>query len=61
MANLTAKELDLLDRQLNHESLLVKKYKTLAGHAQDTKIRTKFEQMAARHENHFEKLLKFLK
>lgn len=61
MANLTENELEMTQRHLTDERLLIKKYKACAEKAVDTKIRTKFEQTAARHENHFEKLLKLLK
>lgn len=60
MGNLTIKELELMEEQLNLESILVKKYKLLASNVQDTNIRTKFEQVAARHQNHLDKLLTHL-
>lgn len=61
MANLTENELEAAQRHLAGEKLLIKKYKAYAEKAADTKIRTKFEQTAAKHENHFEKLMKLLK
>lgn len=60
MGNLTIKELDLIEKQLELESLLVKKYKLSASTAQDTNIRTKLEQLAAGHQNHLDKLLTHL-
>lgn len=61
MVNLTEKELEMTERHLGYEELMVNKYKAYAENAVDTKIRTKFEQNAARHKNQFESLLKLLK
>ncbi len=60
MGKLTVRELELMEEQLNLESLLVKKYKLLAENVQDTNIRTKLEQTAANHQNHLDKLLTHL-
>ena len=56
MATLTAKELSALEDQLNAEQLLVKKYKSYATLA----TKTQCEQIAGRHQNHFNKLMGFL-
>ena len=60
MATLTAKELSALEDQLNAEQLLVKKYKSYATLATDPQIETQCEQIAGRHQNHFNKLMGFL-
>ncbi len=57
MAELTAKELDSLTGQLFHEQTLVKKYKLYASQCGDPQLRIKCEQVAARHQNHYNTLL----
>ena len=57
MANLTSKELSAIEDQLGQEQLLVKKYKLYAQTATDPQIKTKCEQVAAKHQEHFDKLL----
>ena len=60
MPNLTAKELGALEDQLSAEQLLIKKYKTYAALATDPQIKTQCEQIARRHQNHFDRLMGFL-
>ena len=60
MANLTTKELSALEDELSAEQLLVKKYKTSAALATDPQIKTQCEQIAGRHQNHFNRLMGFL-
>lgn len=60
MANLTSKELSALDDQLSLEQVLVKKYRTYASQCTDPQLRTKCEQVAARHMDHFNRLLSHL-
>lgn len=57
MANLTAKELSALEDQLSMEQLLIKKYKMVAGMATDQQIKTKCEQIAQKHQEHFNRLM----
>lgn len=57
MANLTAKELSAIEDQLNMEQLLVKKYKTFAGMTMDAQLKTKCEQIAGKHQEHFNCLM----
>ena len=57
MANLTAKELAHLEDQLGMEQLLVTKYKSIAGMTGDPQLKTKCEQIAARHQEHYKRLL----
>ena len=54
MANLTAKELSALEDQLSMEQLLV------AGMATDQEIKTKCEQIANKHQEHFNRLMSHL-
>ncbi|MPN44883.1 hypothetical protein SDC9_192450 [bioreactor metagenome] len=60
MANLTSKELVALDDQLSAENLLVKKYKTMSQQANDQVLKTKFEQIAAKHQDHYNRLYSYL-
>lgn len=60
MANLTTEELKALDDQMSAEQLLIKKYKSYAVLTTDPQIRTQCEQIATRHQNHFDRLMGFL-
>ena len=60
MANLTSKELTAIEDQLNMEQLLVKKYKTYAGMVGDQQLKTKCEQIANKHQAHYQRLLTYL-
>ena len=57
MANLSAKELSAIEDLLTAEQCLVKKYKMYADQCTDPQIRTKCEQIAAKHQNHFTRLM----
>lgn len=57
MANLTEKELSAIEDQLAGEQLLVKKYQLYAQTSTDPQIKMKCEQIAAKHQNHFDRLL----
>ena len=54
--NLSAKELQFLGDELCSEQLLVKKYTQYACAAEDPQLRTRFEQIAAAHSKHFDRL-----
>ena len=60
MANLTSKELSSLEDQLGAELLLVKKYKSYASLTSDPQIKTQYEQIAGKQQNHFDRLMGFL-
>ncbi len=60
MANLTSKELSSLEDQLGAELLLIKKYKSYASLTSDPQIKTQYEQIAGKHQNHFDRLMGFL-
>ena len=60
MANLTSKELSSLEDQLGAELLLVKQYKSYASLTSDPQIKTQYEQIAGKHQNHFDRLMGFL-
>lgn len=60
MANLSAKELSLINDSLSEEELLVKKYKMLAEHSEDSETKTKLQEIANRHQSHFDELYSLL-
>lgn len=60
MANLTTEELKAIEDQLSAEQLLVKKYKSYAVLSIDPQIKTQCEQIAGRHQSHFDRLLTYL-
>lgn len=60
MANLTAKELAAIKDQLGQEQLMVKKYKGYAQFCTDPQIKSKCEQVAAQHQNHYDTLFKLV-
>lgn len=60
MASITSKELSALEDQLNYEQVLVKKYNTFANQCDDPQLKTKCQQVAARHQDHFNRLMTHL-
>ncbi len=60
MANLTTDELKAIETQLRTEQLLVKKFKSYALLATDAQVKTLCEQIAGKHQNHFDRLLTYL-
>lgn len=60
MANLTAKELTALEDQLNAEMTLVKKYKAMAAMCSDAQIQQCLNDIAQKHQQHFNTLMTFL-
>jgi len=60
MANLSAKELSLINDSLNEEELLVKKYKMLAEHSEDNETKMKLQEIASRHQSHFDEIYSLL-
>ena len=53
MDQLSENELNGLNELLNEEELLVKKFRMLATHSQDSEVKSKFEEIANRHQEHF--------
>ena len=60
MANLTATELKALEDQLNSEQLMIKKFHSYAGIAQDQMIKDTCTQIANQHRKHFDALMGYL-
>lgn len=57
MAALSAKELSAIEEQLSLEQTMIKKYKMYAKACTDPQLKTKCEQIAAKHQNHFCRLI----
>ena len=60
MANFTSKELSALEDQLSFEQMCACKYQAAAQETNETALKTCFEQCAAQHRQHFDKLLTYL-
>lgn len=60
MANLTAKELTAIEDQLGIEQNLIKKYNMYAQTSQDAQIKTKCQEIATKHQGHFNTLMNHL-
>jgi len=58
---MTTKELTALEEKLGSEQVIVKKYRTMAQQCSDPTIRSKLEDIANRHQQHFDTLLCYLK
>ena len=61
MGTITVKELTDVDEMLTREEVLVKKYATFSGMFTDPQLKQKFEQVSARHQDHINRLLSYLK
>lgn len=61
MANLTSRELTALGEQLGSEQVLIAKYRGMAAMCKDPVIKNKLEQIAARHQQHFDRIAGYLK
>ena len=61
MANLTSKEATALEEQLGSEQVLVAKYRGMAAMCTDAVIKTKLEQIASRHQEHYDRIVGYLK
>jgi rubrerythrin len=60
MSNLTTRELTAIEDQLSVEQTLIKKYQMYAQQCTDPQIRTKCQQIAAKHQNHYNRLINHL-
>lgn len=60
MPNLTTEELKALEDQMNAEQLLIKKFRSYSVLTADPQIRTQCEQIACRHQDHFNRLMGYL-
>ncbi|WP_077534419.1 hypothetical protein [Massiliimalia massiliensis] len=57
MPGLTQQELHMLEQQLQYEQAMVRKYKFCYQFCNDPQLKIKCEQIAARHADHYMKLL----
>ena len=60
MANLTSKELSAIEDQLASEATAVKKLRMYAAQCPDAQVKTKCEQLAQKHQQHFNSLMSLL-
>ncbi len=60
MSNLTTRELTAIEDQLGMEQTMIKKYQMYAQQSTDPQIKTKCEQIATKHQNHYSRLLNHL-
>lgn len=58
--NLTNKELIALEDQLGYEQVLTKKYRAFAFECQDAQLKAKCNQIADKHQQHFNTLMGYL-
>lgn len=58
---LTTKELGVIEDAMNHEQVLVKKFRSYANSAKDPAIKQQAEHLADRHQQHFNTLMGHLK
>ena len=56
MSNITQRETNLINRQLNLEQLLISKYKYYSSLCNDPQIKAKCEEFCAKHQEHYDKL-----
>ncbi len=61
MAQITAKELGALSDLMSIEENLVAKYNFFATQTTDTELKVKYEEIAMRHQRHYDELLSKLK
>ena len=60
MANLTTKELSGIEDQLKCEEAMIQKCKLFASNVHDNVLRNKFEEIAGKHQTHYDKLFSLL-
>lgn len=61
MAQITSKELSALSDLLTMEDNLVAKYKQFACDTSDSNLKNQYEQLAQRHQRHYDELFSNLK
>ena len=57
MPNLTDKELKAIDDHMSAEKMLVNKYRSYAAMTTDPQIKNHCENIATRHQSHFDRLM----
>ena len=56
MKQITENELTGLSELLNEEELLIHKFQMLASHCEDQEVKAKFQDIANKHQSHFNSL-----
>ncbi|WP_085833722.1 spore coat protein [Clostridium merdae] len=60
MASLTTKELSAIEDQLSGEKLLITKLKAYSKGCTDPQLKQQYNDLACKHQQHYDKLLGFL-
>ncbi len=60
MAKLSEKELTAIEDQLATEQVMIHKYRMYSQNCTDPQLKTKCEQIAAKHQNHYCRLMEQL-
>ncbi len=61
MAQITSKELSGISDLLSMEQVMISKYKQFAQESADNALTAKYEQLACRHQRHYDELVSNLK
>jgi len=61
MANLTTKEATALEDLLTSEQTEIAKFRGMASQCTDPVIKTKLENMASRHQQHYDRIVGYLR
>ena len=61
MAQITCKELSAISDLLSAEETMISKYQALACTTADSALKNEYEQMAQRHQQHYDELFSHLK
>jgi len=61
MANLTSKELTILEDQISSEQNVISKFRMYAQTSVDSEIKNKWECMADKHQQHYDTLISHLR
>lgn len=60
MSKLTEKELSALEDTLSAEQMVIKKYQTYAMLCNDPQLKARCEEIAKKHQQHFDRLMSYL-
>lgn len=60
MSELTLRELNYMEEQINREQLMVKKFRMYADYCTDPQLKQKCEEIASKHQDHYLRLINHL-
>jgi len=60
MPNISTKELTALEDQLGQEQILIKKYQAFANQCTDAMLKGKCQDIASKHQQHYNTLMNYL-